>query len=484
MAETDRADSRVALKLDNVLGAVSQKPLLWITLIWIALVLPGLFVRGAYFEERTVIGLARGALEDGWWLSPHLYGERIVERPVLLSWITALLSWPVGSILVPVARLPTAIAGWAGAILVYGLVRERSSAVGGVVAALCFVTSPAVFQDAYVAEPDLLVSVLMFAAFVVWWSGEERNAVTIARWLAVSLLLTAAGLLKGPQPLAFFYVGVFAYYLIGRRDWRGIRALLCCGIVPAAVIAGWYFAVYEPGDLELWRAHSRLHFWRYDWATQLFEFLDFVVRFTVAALPSVMILAAARRPRVEKPAAQKNLLTALLLYALPCTVLLVLWPGARYRYAMPAVPALAAAAGLLFDRLRPRESSARYVALCAILGLGCFQIALNWLVMANFPALFAKSRLAGGTIAAVMATNPAPLYAAHGTGDDEFLLYVPPPIRAIEAADLPQQNLPAWALLTPEQARQLQMSQPDLDLKVRLVLPQYANLRLVYADKR
>ena len=36
-----------------------------------------------------MIGLARGAVEDGQWLSPHLYGVRYVERPVLLSWIAA-----------------------------------------------------------------------------------------------------------------------------------------------------------------------------------------------------------------------------------------------------------------------------------------------------------------------------------------------------------------------------------------------------------
>lgn len=483
MEKADSADIRIARKLDGILAALSQHPLLWLSLIWILFVLPGIFVRGAYFEEQTVIGLARGALEDGWWLTPHLYGERFVERPVLLSWIVALLSWPLGSIPVALARLPTAISGLVGAVLVHSFVAQRTSAVGGVVAALCFVTSPAVFQDAYVAEPDLMLSVIMFTAFVVWWTGEENHDVGISRWLILSLILAAAGLVKGPQPLAFFYIGVFAYYVI-RRHWRGMFGVVLCGIIPAAVIAAWYVAVYQPGDLELWRAHSRLRLWQHDLGTQLFEFLDFAVRFIVAVLPSAIIIAAAWRPRSNQVAGQKNLLSALLLYAVPCTLLLWLWPAARYRYAMPAVPALAVAAGILFEQMRPRESKARYVALCTIIGLAGFQIALNWLVMANFPDLFAKSRVNGRMIAAIMAAEPATLYAVHGAADDELLVYLPPPIRGIEFTDLPQQTFPAWALLTPGQEHQLQTSRPDLDLQVRLVLAKYADAQLVHIGKR
>src|SRR5271169_2201188 len=158
--------------IDSIIASWSQKPILWIAMIWMLLVLPGINVRGVYFEEQTVIGLARGAFEDGWWLSPHLYGERFVERPVLMSWLIALLSWPIGSIFVPLARLPTAVSGLAGAFLVYYFVKPRTSVTGGAVAALCFLTSPVVFQDAFIAEPDLMLSVLMFAAFVVWWAGE------------------------------------------------------------------------------------------------------------------------------------------------------------------------------------------------------------------------------------------------------------------------------------------------------------------------
>jgi 4-amino-4-deoxy-L-arabinose transferase-like glycosyltransferase len=481
MENADRVDVRVAFKLDSLLDTFSRHPLSWVVLIWMLFVLPAIFVRGAYFEESTIIGLARGALEDGWWLSPHLYGQRLVERPVLLSWLVAALSWPVGSILVPIARLPSVVSGLAGAVLIYAFVKPYTSPAGRLVAALCFVTSPAAFQAACLAEPDFMLSVIMFAAFTVWWTGEERDGPTIARWLAVSLLLTAAGLAKGPQPLAFFYIGVFAYYLL-RRKWKGVLGLVCCGIIPAAIIGAWYVAVYQPGDLVLWRANSRLYFPGYSLAAQLFDYADFATRFIVVVLPSAIVIAAGWRPETDQSIARKDLLAALLLYALPCTVLLWLWPGAHYRYAMPAVPALAAAAGILFDQLRARESRARYVALSAMLGLGFFQIAVNWLAIANFPDLFAESRVGGREIAAVMSTKPAPLYAAFGAGDNAILVYLPPPIRRITAWS--QATVPAWALATAEQISALRTLRPDLDMQLRLVLHEHGDAQLLYIDKR
>jgi hypothetical protein len=38
--------------------------------------------------------MARGAMEDGHWLTPFIYGERFAERPVLLSWLAALFGDP------------------------------------------------------------------------------------------------------------------------------------------------------------------------------------------------------------------------------------------------------------------------------------------------------------------------------------------------------------------------------------------------------
>jgi 4-amino-4-deoxy-L-arabinose transferase-like glycosyltransferase len=62
-----------------------------VILLWIVLIVPAISLRGAHYEEGTTIALARGAFEDEHWLAPYRYGMRFVERPVLVSWLLAVV---------------------------------------------------------------------------------------------------------------------------------------------------------------------------------------------------------------------------------------------------------------------------------------------------------------------------------------------------------------------------------------------------------
>ena len=127
----------------------------WVVLValWALFVVPGISLRGVIYEEQTVIGLARGAVEDGHWVSPHLYGIRFVERPVLMSWMIALLSWPFGMVPVALARLPAVLSALGGAMLVFRLVGRTETALAGFYAGLCFLTAPMITEEFIVAEP-------------------------------------------------------------------------------------------------------------------------------------------------------------------------------------------------------------------------------------------------------------------------------------------------------------------------------------------
>src|SRR6478735_7810168 len=61
---------------------------------WAVLTLPLVFFRGYNSDEGLAVVIARTALEDGYWLSPHTFNVRFVERPTLLSWIIAAISEP------------------------------------------------------------------------------------------------------------------------------------------------------------------------------------------------------------------------------------------------------------------------------------------------------------------------------------------------------------------------------------------------------
>ena len=78
-------------------------------------------------------------------------------------------------------------------------------------------------------------------------------------------------------------------------------------------------------------------------------------------LPGLLIAAPAlfdwvrRRAPADIAAADRPLFLALVLYATIPVVALAVWPGAATRYAMPALLAVAAIAGLCFDRLSARR---------------------------------------------------------------------------------------------------------------------------------
>ena len=136
-----------------------------------------------------------------------------------------------------------------------------------------------------------------------------------------------------------------------------------------------------------------------------------------------------------------------LLYSSLCTVVLLFWPGANSRYAMPIAPALAVLAGIGWDGLE----KSKYVLLQRV-GIGVVTICLAWqlvlvtLVMPNFSSRFGASRLAGGAIGAAIAANPAPAYC---TGlDTNQLFYVRTPISCINPSEMKALSLPAW-LVTP-----------------------------------
>jgi 4-amino-4-deoxy-L-arabinose transferase-like glycosyltransferase len=454
-------------------------PQFWILVLWVLLVLPTISLRSAHYEEGTVIGLARGALEDGQWLQPHLYGVRFIERPVLLSWLLALFSIPIGTVELWFARLVIIMLYLASGWLIFSLVRRYATDLAALFATLCFFVSPMLLQKVTTAEPDLLLSFLIFSAFVVWWNGEEQGGAGFVRTLAVALLLAAAGLVKGPQPLAYFFLGVGAYLLV-RRRWSGLLALVFIGVVSAGLVALWYFAVLqESRDVTVWMRHSRLL--RNSFLQEyVIDAVKIGVTFVLELLPGILLAIPLAIAAWRKPDARRSeLILALALYALCCTLVLILWPGARGRYAMPTAFAVAALAGLAFDQFRAERRAllnASAAILCVLLG---YKLALNWLVMPLAPSLFDNTRSEGEQIAAAIARNPAPLRMSRNVSLSlNALLYVDTPKRVVSNF-LEAAAPPVWMILTPEQEQKLRAARPDLRIVQHLVLMQMKGAHLI-----
>ena len=424
----------------------------WLVLLWFLMVTPLVFLRDAHYEEGTVIALARGCFEDGHWLVPHRYGVRFAERPGLVSWLLGGMGWAAGALPLWLARVPMVLALLAGTGLVYRFTRRYAGAGAGLFAGVSFLVSPMILQKTVTVEVDVVVSAGLFLAFTLWWSGHARGEVGAGRWAGIAAVLAVASLVKGPQPLGYFFLGVGAYLLVTRR-WRELAGLAAAAVPAAAVTGAWYWAVHRPGDLFLWRVHSRVlaPVSPAAWGVGAGRF---AVQLLLEWMPGLWVAApfaflALRGPRDTK----RDLALALALYAAVCSVILVPWPHARTRYAMPSLPAVAVLAGLGFGEVASRRRGFARAGLATAAGLTAYALTGSCVLAPVAPRLVRPGLAAAQALSAAVRGLPGGLYVTPGALDKSALVHVPVRIRQVPAGALDRLAAPFCALVTPaEQA--------------------------------
>jgi hypothetical protein len=164
------------------------------------------------------------------------------------------------------------------------------------------------------------------------------------------------------------------------------------------------------------------------------------------------------------------MIVMLALYAVVCTIVLIWWPGARTRYAMPAVFAVAALAGLAFDRFRNERPALVNASLAILCGLLVYKLVLNWIVMPLAPELFDKTRAEGRAIMAVMDGSAGPLYLSREVDIDyNVLVHVGVPKQIVDGMAVAG-AAPRWIIVSAEQERALRASRPERRVIRRLTL--------------
>jgi 4-amino-4-deoxy-L-arabinose transferase-like glycosyltransferase len=441
----------------------SRWPILWVIGLFLVQAVPATIIRAANLEEGRIIAMARGAMDDGHWLTPFIYGGRFAERPVLLSWISALFGEATGGVTLWSLRVPHLCFFLAGALLIYSLLRSVTGKSAAIFGALCWISMPVVAPKFINAEPDIVLSVLLFGAFFIWWQGTRDKNITPERWICISALIALAGLTKGPQEVAYFTLGVGAYILLKQRDQ--IPAFIAANIGAGLIIGGWYGLVYQPGDIDNWESHSRLSHTTSGLAT-VWGHLDFVKSLAIEFLPGSILIGSAIVIVSRKwRSGQNGLLLAAILYSVACTLVLLFWPGkVAARYAMPGTMTLAVICGLMFENWchsHPKViASALVVTYLIFSGL----LVRGWIVMPLFPQMFQESQLAGKAIAAALQQKHGPLYVVGSSTDYNMLVYVRGPIYAVSLDDLAALNTSAIAVLRPEEKRALSQKRPELQL--------------------
>ncbi len=462
-------------------AATRWRPIAAIVAAWTVLSLPLVFCRGFNSDEGVAVTIARSALEDGHWLTPYMFNLRFVERPTLLSWIVAAISAPFGHVGEITARLPIAVFLLAGCLLIYYLLRKVAASVpAALVGVALFLACPLVIRSYVLVTADLPLAVLLFAAFVLWWDGyakEPMGSVGIGRWVAIGVVLALAGLLKGPQPLGYFVLGIGLFVLV-TQSWRQIPGLLLAGVISALPLSAWYVSVYRPGDEANWASFMRVHP-----SNVLGGPLEAIPQTLIAFLPAVLLAAAfliAQGFR-SKRFAPPHFVPALACYAFTAALFILVWPGGSApRYYLPMALPLCVFGGLGYDFLsgwRPQV-----VAPVLILIAGLLAYALGYAVLSPFlPGRFAPSRIEAAQIAKLMQAAPGPVYRTGPTGLN-VLPYLPG--RIVQATSLDELAAvpgPAWMALPPDQAEALLSRRPD-KLQPVPPLPGWEDWRLLRLD--
>jgi 4-amino-4-deoxy-L-arabinose transferase-like glycosyltransferase len=437
----------------------------WIVLVWAVISLPNLSVRSFIWEEGNNAAMARDMLARGDLLEPEIFGLRWAEKPTLLVWLIAGVAGVTGSVNEWSTRLPSMLAVLATALLVQRVTRRYASAPAALFAAGAFMASPMLLRKLRIAEPDTLITFLSFAAFVVWWNGEERGRVTAWRWLACGGILTVLAMAKGPQPVGFFALGVGGYLLL-RRQFTSLPGLLLCLGLPALTTIAWAAAVHREGDLGIWLHYLRVHDLRFSVRHYLRERVRFAVGVPIDLVPSTllvlpMLVAWWRQGR--DGAAPSPILPPLAAYAALCTLVLLLWPGTKTRYAMPIAPAVAVMAGLALEPIARRRAWLAGVAVAIGAGLLVYQAALVTVVTPFLADKLGAPRRRGAEIDAVIAAAPAPVFTL-GKPQSNRLFYVSYPIRIVTPADRPI-PVPAWVFARRSELGSMAALGPDLVIR-------------------
>jgi 4-amino-4-deoxy-L-arabinose transferase-like glycosyltransferase len=415
---------------------------------WAVLTVPLIFFRGYNSDEGLAVLIARTALEDGYWLNTHIFNVRFVERPTLLSWIIAAISEPFGQVSQIAARLPVALFLLLGCLLIYALLRKVAASVpASLLGVALFLACPLVMRSYVMITADMPLAVLLFLAFVLWWDGYASGSIGFGRWVAIGLALALAGLMKGPQPVSYFALGI-GLFVLGSRSWRQIPGLVVAGIVCVIPLAAWYGAVYAQGDEAQWAAFMRLRPIALLPGPIIASF-----NLLTETLPAMLLAGAfvVGRGFRGKSFGHPGFLPAIAYYAFVASVIILFWPGGSTpRYFFPMVLPLCVLGGLAYDSFNVRRPE--IVAPVLLLTAALLVYVLVYSVASPFfPARFRHTQVEAAQLTELVQAQPAPIYTIGATALN-VIPYVPGRSVFASLGELATVSAPAWMALSPAES--------------------------------
>jgi len=187
-------------------------------------------------DEARFPLLAQDILTRGDWLFPILNGTVYHNKPILLAWLIALVSWPVGYVTQFTAVIPSAVAAFATALVIWALGREMFGAAAGQYAALTAVTTQGLFLHGRLPMPDMLMTAFIAASLWMLW---RMTRGTPRAWIGFYVLVGLAFWAKGPGGFLPLIVALaWAAVMRSAASWRALRLPLGLPLL-ALIVALW-----------------------------------------------------------------------------------------------------------------------------------------------------------------------------------------------------------------------------------------------------
>ncbi len=206
-----------------------------------------LYTKGEPREAVTVFDIVHG----GGWILPARAGVELPSKPLLMHWLAALASYPLGGVNEFTVRLPSAMLAIAAILACYLYMRRLYDDVAALFAALILGTSFQFLQAGTAARVDMTLTFFMeIALFEFILAAEGLTRRRMPMYVAAALAVLA----KGPVGAALPALAAITWI----AAWRKWRLLCDLRIVPGAIvfaiIAGsWYAAAIHAAGSEFIR---------------------------------------------------------------------------------------------------------------------------------------------------------------------------------------------------------------------------------------
>lgn len=299
--------------------------------------------------EARYAEIAARMVRSGDWLTPRLNGIAHFDKPPLAYWASA-ASMSLTGIDEPGARLPLVLASLATLAVVYGAASATMCPRAAQFAFLVLLSSPMWFALSRSLTTDLYLTLWIVIAVEAARRGTRRGgsrAWRVAAWAALGLGFMTKG------PVVFLWTALpLVAWAAWTRSWRRVARLADpLGLAAFALLAlPWYLveASRHPGLMDFWLGGQVAGRVAAPYRGESEPWWGHVLTLSWAAgvwvVPAIAMLWRLARER-EQPGGRY-----LVAWVAVPLVAFSLFPTKRANYVIPALPAIALAAGLWWDR--------------------------------------------------------------------------------------------------------------------------------------